>query len=74
MGLSRLMGIDCTSSFFRVKANSIRCSMVSPIPMIPPLQMSIPTLRAACNVCNLSSCVCVPHRVGKKEGAVSKLQ
>ena len=74
MGLSRLMGMDCTPSSFRVKANSMRCSIVSPMPMMPPLQMSMPALRAACKVRSLSSCVCVLHRVGKKEGAVSKLQ
>ena len=44
------------------------------MPMMPPLQMSMPALRAACKVRSLSSCVCVLHRVGKKEGAVSRLQ
>ena len=49
--------IDCTSNSLSVKANSIRCSIVSPMPMIPPLHTSIPTLRAACNVSIFCSCV-----------------
>ena len=65
MGLRRLMGMDCTSSSRSVKANSMRCSMLSPIPMMPPLQMSMPTLRAACRVRSFSSCVCVLHSWGK---------
>ena len=57
IGCNRFIGIDCTSNSLSVKANSIRCSIVSPMPMIPPLHTSIPTLRAACNVSIFCSCV-----------------
>ena len=74
IGLNKLMGIDCTFSSASVKANSIRCSIVSPIPIIPPQQISIPTRRAASRVASFCSCVCVEQSLGKKEGAVSRLQ
>lgn len=65
IGLSRLIGMDWTFSAFSVKANSIRCSIVSPMPMIPPQQISIPTRRAALRVASFCSCVCVEHSFGK---------
>ena len=61
IGLSRLMGMEVTFRWARVKANSMRCSMVSPMPMMPPQQISIPTRRAAASVASFSSCVCVVH-------------
>ena len=56
---------DCTFNSAKVKANSIRCSIVSPMPMMPPQQISIPTRRAASRVASFCSCVCVEQSVGK---------
>ena len=41
------------------KINSSRCFLVSPIPIIPPVQSSRPAFLAICNVFNLSSYVWV---------------
>ena len=74
MGCSKLIGMDWMLRSRSVKANSIRCSTVSPMPMMPPQQRSIPTRRAACKVFSFCSCVCVVQSESKWEGAVSRLQ
>lgn len=54
-----------TGAASTMKANSIRCSIVSPIPMIPPQQISMPTRRAASRVASFCSCVCVVQSLEK---------
>ena len=74
MGCNRFNGMDCTSSSRKVSASSTRWAGVSPMPMMPPLHTSIPARRAAWSVSIFCACVCVEHKVGKNEGAVSRLQ
>ncbi len=57
MGFNIFIGIDFIFSSRKVIARSIRSSIDSPIPMIPPEQTSIPTSCAARIVLIFSSIV-----------------
>ena len=61
MGFKIFMGTEQTSNSFSSKANSMRCFIVSPIPMIPPEQISIPNSWAVRIVSFFCSMVCVVH-------------
>ena len=74
MGFNTFIGIDFTPNSRTVKARSTRSSIVSPMPIIPPEQTSIPTSCAARIVCIFSSSVCDEHNVAKNLGDDSRLQ
>ena len=61
MGFNIFMGTEQTPNSFSSKANSIRCFIFSPIPMIPPEQISIPNSWAVRIVSFFCSMVCVVH-------------
>ena len=74
IGQRMLTGIDTGSIRRRATANSARCFMFSPMPIIPPEQISNPIFLAASMVWILSSAVWVVHSVEKNSGAASRLQ
>ena len=74
MGWRMLTGIDAGAISASAKASSMSCSSVSPMPMMPPQQISRPRRFAARSVSSFCSCVCVEQSAGKSDGAVSRLQ
>ena len=65
IGLSTLTGIDTAPIFCNVTANSMRCSALSPTPIIPPEQILSPASFAHSIVRIFSSGVCVLHSFEK---------
>ena len=73
MGVRKLTGMDLMPSAAMSMYMSIRSSMVSPSPMMPPLQTSSPASSAHLMVCSLSSYVWVVQTFGKLRREVSRL-
>ncbi len=65
MGTSMLIGIDTGFTLLSVRANSTLWARLSPMPMMPPLHISMPVARAASMVLILSSMEWVEQRVEK---------
>jgi len=74
MGLNTFNGMEVIPKSRNNNAMSIRSCMLSPMPIIPPEQTSMPISRAARIVAIFSSVVCVVHKLGKYCADVSRLQ